>query len=283
VEEYSEETVDQNIVNTIRQFALSQRRQIYDMAHAAGADSAHIGGALSLVEVTATLFSSVMKIDRSDPHWTQRDRFILSKGHGVLSYYTALAEVGFITREELMTFEKDGSFLLGHPVINRDKGIEFSTGSLGMGLSLGLGLALTAKRRKMDNKIFVALGDGECNEGSVWEAAMAAPQHKLDNITCIVDRNGFQQTGSNEDIMSLGDVGAKFRSFGWQVLEVDGHDVEQLYRAFTSHHIRAVPRAVIAKTIKGKGFSEAEGDNAWHHKILTGKLYDQAVNELEPE
>lgn len=272
---------DSEIIKKIEQFAWNQRRNILEMALAAGADSSHFGGALSIVEITATLFSAILKLNNLDPEWPERDRFILSKGHACLGYYTALQEIGYINKEELMTFEKDGSFLLGHPVINRKKGIEFSTGSLGMGLGLGIGVALAAKKRQRSNQVYTVLGDGECNEGSVWEGAMAAPQHRLDNITCIIDHNGFQQTGSNADIMGLADIGNKFESFGWEVKRVDGHNITELYHCLQSEKLPGTPRAVIANTIKGKGFSFSENDNDWHHRILTSKLYEQGLHELE--
>ncbi|MCG8670724.1 MAG: transketolase [Pseudomonadales bacterium] len=273
---------DKNIYE-IKQFAWRQRRRILEMALNAGADSSHFGGGLSFVDIAATLFGSVMNYNSEDPQDPSRDRFILSKGHGVLGYYSALAEIGYLTDEELSTFEKDGSFLLGHPVIKREKGIEFSTGSLGMGLALGIGVSIAAKRRQRDFKVYVVMGDGECNEGSVWEAALAAPNMELDNLTCIVDRNKFQQTGSNEEIMALNDVASKFKSFDWDVHELDGHDVEALYQALSSKREAGKPRAIIAHTIKGKGFSFSENDNAWHHKILTNKLYDQGLQELETQ
>ena len=250
------------------------------MALAAGASSSHFGGGLSIIEITATLFGEVMNYDRDKPEWSERDRFILSKGHGCVGYYTALLEAGFITKEDLLTFEKTGSDLIGHPVMNRAKAIEFSNGSLGMGLSLGIGVALAAKRRKSDHKVYVVMGDGECNEGSVWEAAMAAPNFKLDNVVAILDRNKFQQTGSNMEIMSVGDLADKWRSFGWKVVEVDGHDVGELYDAFTNEGVSEQPLAIVAHTIKGKGFSFSENNNDWHHHVLSKTQYDAALEEL---
>lgn len=270
-----------NQIKQVRSFAWQQRRRILEMAHNAGADSSHLGGGLSFVDIAATLFGAIMKLDPEDPQWSDRDRFILSKGHGVLGYYTALAGVGYISDEELQTFEKDGSFLLGHPVIKRDKGIEFSTGSLGMGLALGIGVAVAAKRRQQNYQVYVIMGDGECNEGSVWEAIMAAPNLKLNNLTCIIDRNRFQQTGSNDDIMSLNDMAEKLNAFGWDTYDVDGHNIEQLLSTFQKPPHPERPRAIVAHTIKGKGFSFSEGDNDWHHKILTAKLYEQGLQELE--
>lgn len=260
--------------------AARMRRSLLDMALAAGAHSSHFGGGLSVIDITATLFGAVMQINKEDPQCPDRDRFILSKGHGCLGYYTALHEVGFLTREELLSFEKTDSFLYGHPVMKRDKGIEFSSGSLGMGLSLGIGTSVAAKRQDKDYRTFVIIGDGESNEGSVWEAAMAAPNMKLDNLTVILDRNKHQQTGSNEEIMPLHDAAAKFRAFGWEVAEIDGHDIGALFDTLSPRRDRGRPLAVVAHTVKGKGFSFSEDDNSWHHKVLTQKQYDAALEEL---
>ena len=207
------------------------------------------------MDITATLVGQIMKLDPADPQWSGRDRFILSKGHGVLGYYTALAEVGYLSRDDLMTFEQPGTELCGHPVMNRAKGIEFSNGSLGMGLALGIGVALAARKRNQDNRVFVLMGDGECNEGSVWEAAMAAPQYRLDNLVAIIDRNNWQQTGDGKTIMDLGDLAEKWRSFGWQVAEIDGHDPQALYRCFSQTNDSGKPLAVVAHTVKGKASS----------------------------
>jgi transketolase len=253
---------------------------LLDTALAAGASSSHFGGGLSIIDITATLYGAIMKIDSNNPEWCDRDRFILSKGHGVLGYYTALVEAGFIPKEDLMSFEKTGSYLLGHPVKNRAKGIEFSNGSLGMGLALGIGVALAAKRSKNAFNVFVVMGDGECNEGSVWEAALAAPQFRLDNLFAIVDRNNFQQTGSNSDIMSVGDLESKWKSFGWHAKSVDGHNIEELYDAFSAKNEQNKPIAIIANTIKGKGFSFSENNNDWHHAPLSKSQYEVAISEL---
>lgn len=266
-------------IREIEAMAKRMRRSLIDMSLSAGAASSHFGGGLSIVDITATLYGAVMRYDKANPLWSERDRFILSKGHGCLGYYTALAEAGLIPREDLLTFEKSDSDLIGHPVMNRRKGIEFSNGSLGMGLSLGIGVALAGRRRKSDYSVYVLMGDGECNEGSVWEAAMAAAHFELGNIVAILDRNRFQQTGSNEQIMSVGDLAAKWASFGWATAEVDGHDVGQLYDALR-RRAPGKPTAVVARTIKGKGFSFSENNNDWHHKILTQAQHEIAVAEL---
>ncbi len=269
------------VVASISEMSRRMRKTVLDMALEAGASSAHFGGALSIIEITATLFGSVMRYDPMNPEWDERDRFILSKGHGCLGYYSALAEAGFLTPEDLLSFEKTGTSLPGHPVINRKKGIEFSNGSLGMGLSLGIGVALAARRRKRNHRVFVLMGDGECNEGSVWEAAMAAAHFNLDNIVAIIDRNTLQQTGPNSTIMSVGDIADKWRSFEWDVYEVDGHDVGALYDVFCRPYAEGVPKAIVAHTVKGKGFSFSEGNNDWHHAVLTKKQYETALAEIE--
>ncbi len=270
----------EKIIQSIEVMSKRMKKNLLDTAWAAGASSSHFGGGLSLIDITATLYGAILKYDPKNPEWSERDRFILSKGHGVLGYYTALVEAGFIPKKDLLSFEKTDSYLLGHSVKNRAKGIEFSNGSLGMGLALGIGVALAGKRRKNAFNIFVVMGDGECNEGSVWEAALAAPQFKLDNLFAIVDRNNFQQTGSNEEIMSVGDLESKWESFGWQVVGVDGHNIAELYDAFTAEYEKNKPVAIIAHTIKGKGFSFSENNNDWHHAPLTKSQYEIAINEL---
>lgn len=271
----------EKIIQDIEQMAKRMRGHVLEASLAAGASSAHFGGGLSIVDITATLYGAIMKLDKENPLWSERDRFILSKGHGCLGYYAALVEVGFISIEELVqTFEKTNTDLPGHPVMNKEKGIEFSNGSLGMGLSLGIGVALAGRRRNSEYKVYVLMGDGECNEGSVWEAAMAAPHFKLDRLVAFVDRNNFQQTGANKDIMSIGDVAQKFVSFEWNVLEIDGHDVGEIYDALSKDAVPGKPTVIVAHTIKGKGFSFSENDNAWHHKILSKSQYELALTEL---
>ena len=265
----------------IQNMAKRMRKKVLDMALVAGASSSHFGGGLSIVDITATLYSAIMKLDPKNPKWENRDRFILSKGHGVLGYYTALSEIGYISEKDLKTFEKDGTYLFGHPVMNRSKGIEFSNGSLGMGLSLGIGVALAGKRKNIDYKVYVLMGDGECNEGSVWEAAMAGPHYKLDNLVAILDKNNLQQTGTNSEIMSVGDLVSKWKSFGWQVFEINGHNVPEIYDTFLSVKDQNGPVAIVANTVKGKGFSFAENNNAWHHAPLSSSQYEAALEELK--
>ena len=267
-------------IEKIKSFTFNVRKNILEMAVSAGAGSSHFGGALSIAEIVSTLFSYQMKIDKNNPNWDERDRFILSKGHACLAYYAALCEIGYISKEELKTFEKNDSNLLGHPVINRKLGIDFSNGSLGMGLSLGIGVAIASKKKRKKFNVYVVIGDGECNEGSVWEAAMSAPNFKLDNLYAIIDRNNFQQTGSNKEIMSVESLRDKWSSFGWYTAELDGHNIEALCNFFDKSSQINKPKAIIANTTKGKGFSFSENNNDWHHSILTKSFYDKAVKEL---
>ena len=268
-------------INKIKKFSLEIRKNILEMALSAGASSAHFGGALSIAEIVSTLFAHQMKIDKKNVNWEKRDRFILSKGHACLAYYAALCEIGYISKDELKTFEKNDTNLLGHPVRNIKLGIDFSNGSLGMGLSLGIGVALSSKKRKLNFNVYVILGDGECNEGSVWEAAMAAPNFKLDNLYVIIDKNNFQQTGSNKEIMSVENLKDKWSSFGWHAIELDGHNIEDLFEFFKNSQKINKPKAIIANTVKGKGFSFSENNNQWHHSVLTKSLYEKAIKEIK--
>ncbi len=268
-------------IKNIKKFSLEVKKNILEMALAAGASSAHFGGALSIVEIISILFAHQMKIDKKNVNWEKRDRFILSKGHACLAYYAALCEIGYISKEELKTFEKNDSNLLGHPVKNTKLGIDFSNGSLGMGLSLGIGVALSSKKKKLNFNVYVILGDGECNEGSVWEAAMAAPNFKLDNLYVIIDKNNFQQTGSNKEIMSVENLKDKWSSFGWHAIELDGHNIEDLFEFFKNSQKIKKPKAIIANTVKGKGFSFSENNNQWHHSVLTKSLYEKAIKEIK--
>ena len=272
-----------NTIKKIEQFSTNLRITMLNMALEAGAASSHFGGALSMVEIISTLFSHKMKLKKiDDSDWDKRDRFILSKGHACLAYYAALHEIGVISKNELKTFEKDNSSLAGHPVKNKNIGIEFSNGSLGMGLSIGIGLAISSKKRKKLFNTYVILGDGECNEGSVWEAAMSAPKFELDNLNAIVDRNNFQQTGSNTEIMNLSNLSQKWESFGWDVEEFDGHDLNKLINYFDkNNNNNKKPKVLIANTIKGKGFSFSENNNMWHHSVMTKTIYEQAIKEIK--
>ena len=273
---------DKRIIKELEKFAKLLRKKILAMALTAGSSSSHFGGALSIVEIISVLFHYKMKLKRkNEDQWHLRDRFILSKGHACLAYYAALNLKGFISDQQLKSFEKDDSDLAGHPVKNLDLGIDFSNGSLGMGLSLGIGLAIASKLRENKNKIYVILGDGECNEGSIWEAALSAPKFYLDNLRVIIDKNNFQQTGSNKQIMDLGNLKEKWKSFGWETDELNGHSLNEIKNYFDEQKENKKPKILIANTIKGKGFSFSENNNDWHHSIMTNKIYEEALKELE--
>ena len=275
--------LDETKISSIKKFSTKLKKNILDMALHAGSNSAHIGGALSLADIVACLYLSIMKIDKSNPENEDRDRFILSKGHACLILYSALIEIGLIGKNEIKDFESDNSDLPGHPVINRKKGIEFSNGSLGMGLSVGIGVALALKKKNKENNVYVAMGDGECNEGSVWEAAMSASNYNINNLVAIIDKNNFQQTGSTNEIMQNNNLKDKWLSFGWNVIEIDGHNIEEIYNSLKSNEFKGKPKLILANTIKGKGLKFAENKNEWHHSILTQKFYDEAVKDLNNE
>ena len=265
-------------IKNISFFSKKIRSKILDISLEAGASSSHFGGSLSTVDLLSVLYKKILNFDCKNPLWEKRDRFILSKGHACLGFYAILNDLGFITNEELSLFEKNDSFLLGHPVLNKDKGIEFSNGSLGMGLSLGVGVAISLKKKNSKSNVYVLIGDGECNEGSIWEAAMSASHFNLYNLTAILDNNNLQQTGSNNEIMSTKSLNLKWSSFGWEVINIDGHNVKEIYEAYKAETKK--PKLILAKTIKGKGFSFSENNNDWHHKILTKKQYEEAKKEI---
>ncbi len=240
----------------------------------------HIGGALSCTDILVTLYYTVMRIDPKNPGWEGRDRFVLSKGHSVEGLYAILADLGFIPRAELDSYRGFGSRLIGHPS-NKVPGIEVNTGALGHGLSVGVGMALAGKMDQKDHKVYVLMGDGELAEGSVWEAAMAGSHYKLDNLIGIVDRNRLQIGGSTEDVMALEDLKAKWQAFGWEALEVDGHDFNSLVELAKLPIVPGKPHMIIANTIKGKGISFMENEVGWHHRVPNEEEYAQALQELE--
>lgn len=269
------------LISFIEDKARRMRVHSLDMALVAGSSGAHLGPGNSMCDIMATLYFGIMKHDPKNPFDEDRDRFILSKGHGVLGYYTALAEAGYFPVEMLKTFETNDSPLAGHPSIHHELGIDYSTGSLGHGLSLGVGCALDAKKTHKDFLTYVYMGDGETNEGSIWEAAMTAAHHELDNLIGIVDRNLLQSDGRGRDIVDMGDMAAKWRAFGWHVVELNGHSVEELLNAFeTRQRPHNKPYLIVAHTIKGKGISFFENDNKWHHARLTPEQYTRAMQEL---
>ena len=271
--------MDNALIQKLETAALSVRKKCLEIAFGLSPKPTHFGGALSTVDILSTLYFEVMNYDVNDPTSENRDRFFLSKGHSVMGYYATLAKAGFITNEELFTYGQNNTFLPGHPVINKKKGIESTNGSLGMGLSVGIGTAIAAKKKNLTARAYVLMGDGECNEGSVWESIMAASHFKLDNLTAIIDRNRWQQTGSGSDIMDIGNLCEKFISFGWQAVDINGHNITDIYTALNKE-TEGKPRAIIAKTIKGKGFSFSEENNAWHHAVLPEKLYKLGLAEI---
>ncbi len=242
--------------------------------------SGHPGGSLSCVEIIAALYYHVMKIDAANPHMESRDRFVLSKGHACPTLYAVLADLGFFAREDLWSLRQVGSHLQGHPDMTKTPGIDVNTGSLGQGASVAVGMALAAKRRGADYRVFAVLGDGECQEGIVWEAAMAAAHYKLDNLVFILDHNGLQIDGSNDSVMSLGDIVKKFDAFGFHTQSVDGHDMDALVKAF-SVRTPNMPSFVDCRTVKGKGVSFMENNFGWHGRAPKKEEYDQAMAELE--
>lgn len=266
-------------IKNLKEKAKEIRRHIIRMT--GEAQSGHPGGSLSAVEILTALFFKVMRHDPKNPKWPERDRFILSKGHATPVYYSALAEAGYFERELLLTYRKIGSALQGHPSKKDLDCVEMSTGSVGQGLSAGNGMALAGKLDKKDYRVFVLLGDGECQEGQVWEAAMAAAHYKLDNVTAIVDRNGIQNDWFTEETMQLGSVGAKFISFEWKVREIDGHDMEEVVDALDAKNIdEGKPYCIVAHTIKGKGVSFMENNPEFHGKPPSKEQVEKALLEL---
>jgi Transketolase, N-terminal subunit len=232
-----------------------------------GGGRGHIGSTMSLIEILRVLFDSVMVYDPLKPTLEFRDRLILSKGHGVIALYALLVDKGFFPADNLPTFCRFDSILGGHPERSHVPGVEATTGSLGHGLSVGVGMAFAARVIGRPNRVFVVLGDGELNEGSVWEAALAAGHHKLKNLTVIVDYNGFQSYGRIEEIWRLEPLRAKWEAFGFDTCEVDGHSLVELEEAFKVGGLSDRPRVVVARTVKGRGISFAENQPSWHHKV----------------
>lgn len=265
--------------NDCKQLADRIRRVIIETAHGAGNQGVHIGGALSMVEILAVLYGEYDITDYSNPN---RNRVVLSKGHDCLGLYATLNVMGVISDDEIkMNFLQDGGFLPTHPVKNIKKGIECSSGSLGQGISFAVGLALANKIKNITSNVFVIVGDGECNEGSCWEAMMSANQYKLDNLIMIVDRNGFQSDGAVDDIMKV-DLLSAISAMGWNVLEVDGHNVDDIYSALRDGmKLHDGPVAIVANTQKGHGVSFMENNNLWHHGHLSEEQYKQAMEEIK--
>lgn len=261
------ETTDMNATE-LRKIAALRRADAVTMI--ARAKTGHTGGAMSCLDVLTCLFYEVMG---------EGDHFLLSKGHSVEGYWAILADRGFFPKEMLKTYSEAGSPLIGHPN-NKVPGVEMSTGSLGHGLPIGVGAALAAKRLQKDSRVYVVMGDGEQAEGSVWEAAMAGANYKLDNLTAVIDRNRLQISGSTEDVMALEDFPAKWRAFGWDVAEADGNDMDALLSYFKKPGAPGKPRCLIANTVKGKGLPFAENRAEWHHHVPTEAQLSEAYEAL---
>lgn len=259
--------------------AARMRYDIVEMIARAG--SGHPGGSLSAADIVATLYFGVLRHDPTRPDWPERDRFVLSKGHAAPVLYAALAEAGYFGRDHLSTLRKLGSMLQGHPDCRKCAGVEVSTGSLGQGLAIANGMALALRLSGSDSRVYCLMGDGELQEGEVWEAAMFTPHHGLTNVVAIVDHNGLQIDGACSDVMCLGEVAEKLHAFGWEVREADGHDVPDLLEAIVAPPADpAVPVAVVAYTVKGKGVSFMEGDAGWHGKAPNAEQTAAALAEL---
>jgi len=266
-------------VRELKAKAAQIRIELLSMIHAA--KTGHTGGSLSNTDILTALYYRVMRVDPKQPKWEQRDRFIASKGHSVESLWCILADLGFFPKEELKTFSAFGTRLIGHPN-NKVAGIEMNTGALGHGLAISVGMALAAKRDGGDYRVFCLMGDGEQAEGSVWEAAMAGPHYKLDNLIGIIDRNRLQISGSTEEVMGLEPLEDKWRAFGWHVVTVDGNDMDSLVEAFEAAPAQPdKPTLVMANTVKGKGVSFAENIPHWHHHVPSDDELKRAIAELE--
>lgn len=262
----------------LEQMARQIRRDIVNMVYEAG--SGHPGGALSAVELVTALYFSEMNVDPKNPKWADRDRFILSKGHACPVWYAALARKGFFPVDQLATLRKLGSILQGHPDMNKTPGVDMTSGSLGQGLSVGFGMALGAKVTGRSFRVYVLLGDGELQEGSIWESAMAAAKYKLDNLVAIVDCNGLQVDGLCSDVMDVEPLYDKWRAFKWAVRKIDGHDLDQILEAHAWARKQMGPTAILAQTVKGKGVSFMENAVHWHGLAPNEEELEKALAEI---
>jgi transketolase len=271
---------------------MARRARVETIRAVDHAKGGHLGGPLSAADLLVALYFHVMRIRPDEPDWTERDRFILSKGHSAIGLYAVMALRGYFPVSELLTFDADNSRLQGHPDMTRLPGLDMSTGSLGMGISAGVGMALGAKLDGLDSRVYVMVGDGECQEGEIWEGAMVADRYALDNLVVIIDDNRLQQYGWQGDELEHrlpphrhGQLADKWRAFGWHVIEVDGHDMAQILEAFESaSSVKGRPVAIMAETVKGKGVSFMEDRFFWHTRILKPEELAQAMQELgEPE
>jgi transketolase len=273
-------STDKEIEKRCGEAASRMRKNAVKLAYAAGVNGSHIGGGLSIIEILAVLYCGIMKIKKEDPRWKERDRFILSKGDGSLALYAALEAAHIITADQLDAFQKNGGPLPCVAESDAGLGIEFSGGTLGYGLSYAAGLALASGRSGHPFHVYALLGDGECNEGSVWEAAMFAVHNRLSNLTVIIDLNKMQSDGKTEEVMNI-PLEEMWKGIGWETLRVsDGHDISMLLCAFERPLTENKPRVIIAETVKGKGVSFMENNNEWHFNILPKELFELAIKEI---
>ncbi|SMC23295.1 transketolase [Clostridium acidisoli DSM 12555] len=269
----------QNDLSKLQDTAKSVRKHIVTMLTESA--SGHPGGSLSIVEILTTLYFKEMNVSPENPHDENRDRFVLSKGHAAPALYSILAEKGYFDKEKLLTLRKFGSILQGHPNMNYIPGVDMSTGSLGQGISAAVGMAIAGKIDKKDYRVYSILGDGELEEGQVWEASMAAAQYKLDNLTAFVDNNGLQIDGKCTDVMSPEPISNKFRAFNWNVIDIDGHDFNQIIAAIEeARNTKGKPTVIVCKTIKGKGVSFMEDVASWHGTAPSREQCEEALKEL---
>jgi transketolase len=281
--------IDEEVTIRLKKMANEMRRDCITMGNATGHLGAHFGSALSLIEIMSVLYGQVLRsplFGSSQIYHPNRDRFILSKGHGVMAMYAALRQVGVLSSDELLSFKSNKTRLHAHPSINEQLGIDVSTGSLGLGFGVAVGIALALKKTKnIESSVYVILGDGECNEGAVWESAMTAAHFGLDNLVVIVDQNGLQYDGPTSEIMSMSNLAAQWQASGWITTEIDGHSIPTLQTELSRmSNLRAnQPKVVIAKTVKGKGISFMENQPKWHHNRLSEKQFDLAMSELDEE
>jgi transketolase len=276
------------LVGVGRLAEMARRARVETIRAVDHAKGGHLGGPLSAADLLVALYFNVMRIRPAEPQWPERDRFILSKGHSAIGLYAVMALRGYFPVEELLTFDADDSRLQGHPDMTRLPGLDMSTGSLGMGISAGVGMALGAKLDGLPSRVYVMVGDGECQEGEVWEAALVADRYALDNLVVIVDHNRLQQYGWQGDQLEHrlpphrdGQLADKWRAFGWHVMEIDGHDMARIVAAFAeASEVRGKPVALLAETVKGKGVSFMEDRFFWHTRILKPEEMAQAMAEL---
>lgn len=269
--------MDLELVRDIKEMSFAVRKRIVELTHKAGKNGAHAGGSLSAVDMMAVLYKAVMH--RDEQRFDERDRFIMSKGHAALALYCTLESMGILTKEETDTFEENGSSFMAHSICQPEKGLEFSGGSLSLGISYAVGVALGCRSKGYNSHVYVLLGDGECDEGLVWEALMCAANYHLDNFTIILDHNHLQADGSVEEVMDINSMSEKFKAFGYHTIEVDGHSVEELLEAF-QQRVEGQPTAIVAATVKGKGVSFMEGKKMWHHGTLSDSQYERALNDI---